>query len=390
MRAMSFVAGLGGGNGSGAILIPAPGSFAPPQSASPGGEHTEKRGATMTSVKDVAARAGVSVGTVSNVLNRPAKVAPSTVSRVHAAIEELGFVRNGAAHQLRAGSSRSVGLVVLDAGNPFFADVARGAEQRAAAAGLNVLTGNSDDDPAREEAYLDLFDEHRVRGILITPAGDVLSRLAALRDRGIPSVLVDRTAEGHDLPSVSVDDVAGGDQAASHLIEGGRRRLMFVGGTAGIRQVADRLAGAGQAVARHPHVSLEVMRTSGMTVHDGIEAGTAIGARAPGDRPDGIFAVNDLVALGVMQALIVNHGVRIPSDVALIGYDDIDFASSSIVALSSIRQPAREIGFRAMDLLLGGGGGGGASGGGGGSAGGSVVFQPELVTRESTAPRRSR
>lgn len=345
----------------------------------------------MTSVKDVAARAGVSVGTVSNVLNRPDKVAPQTVSRVHAAIAELGFVRNGAAHQLRAGSSRSVGLVVLDAGNPFFADVARGAEQRAAAAGLNVLTGNSDDDPAREEAYLDLFDEQRVRGILITPAGDVLDRLVALRERGIPTVLVDRTDDRHAIPSVSVDDVAGGRLAASHLIEGGRTRLAFVGGSAGIRQVADRLAGARAAVAEHPQVSLEVVQTAALTVRDGIEAGNAIGARDAEDRPDAIFAVNDLVALGVMQALIVNHGVRIPRDVALIGYDDIDFASSSIVALSSIRQPAQEIGYRAMDLLLSANGaaaGLAATGSAAPDAGGSVLFQPEIVPRESTRPGR--
>lgn len=369
----------------------------------------------MTSVKDVAARAGVSVGTVSNVLNRPGKVAPHTVTRVHAAIAELGFVRNGAAHQLRAGSSRSVGLVVLDAGNPFFADVARGAEQRAAAEGLNVLTGNSDDDPAREQAYLDLFDEHRVRGILITPAGDVLERLAALRNHGIPTVLVDRIAEDHALPSVSVDDVAGGKLAASHLIEGGRRRLAFVGGTPGIRQVADRLAGAREAVRAHPDVRLETMHTAAMTVGDGIGVGNAIGARTAADRPDAIFAVNDLVALGVMQALIVQHGIRVPDEVALIGYDDIDFAASSIVALSSIRQPAREIGYRAMDLLLGGARGGGDAAGvdgdgnaaarAGGAAGAaarhrgtgararatgtpdvrdSILFQPELIVRDST------
>ncbi|SMG50100.1 transcriptional regulator, LacI family, partial [Plantibacter flavus] len=142
------------------------------------------------SVKDVAARAGVSVGTVSNVLNRPEKVSPVTVDRVHAAIDELGFVRNDAARQLRAGRSRSVGLVVLDVGNPFFTDVARGAEDRADAEGWSVLLGNSDESIDRERAYLDLFEEQRVAGVLITPLGDDLTRLSRLRDRGTPTVLV--------------------------------------------------------------------------------------------------------------------------------------------------------------------------------------------------------
>jgi LacI family transcriptional regulator len=211
--------------------------------------------------------------------------------------------------------------------------------------------------------------------------GDVLERLAALRNRGIPTVLVDRVAEDHALPSVSVDDVAGGNLAASHLIEGGRRRLAFVGGTAGIRQVADRLAGARAAVQAHPGTGLEIVHTSAMTVGDGIEVGNAIGARAAADRPDAIFAVNDLVALGVMQAMIVRHGIRIPEDIALIGYDDIDFASSSIVALSSIRQPAREIGYRAMHLLLSGAPAAP-------DARDSVVFQPELIARASTRPSK--
>ena len=132
------------------------------------------------SVRDVAAAASVSVGTVSNVLNRPDKVAPATVERVHAAIEELGFVRNDAARQLRAGRSRSIGLVVLDVRNPFFTDVARGAEDRAAEDGMTILLGNSDENTDREGSYLDLFEEQRVHGVLISPLADDLPRLDRL------------------------------------------------------------------------------------------------------------------------------------------------------------------------------------------------------------------
>jgi LacI family transcriptional regulator len=196
------------------------------------------------SVREVAAAASVSVGTVSNVLNRPDKVAPATVERVMAAIADLGFVRNDAARQLRAGRSRSIGLVVLDVRNPFFTDVARGAEDRAAEDGMTILLGNSDENRDREGAYLDLFEEQRVHGVLISPLSDDLPRLARLRERGTPVVLVDREAADRSFSSVAVDDVVGGELAVRHLAELGRRRVAFVGGPLGIQQAADRLEGA--------------------------------------------------------------------------------------------------------------------------------------------------
>lgn len=182
------------------------------------------------SIRDVAERAGVSVGTVSNVLNRPDRVSAGVVERVQDAIRELGYVRNDAARQLRAGRSSSVGLVVLDARNPFFTDMARGAEDAAAEQGVSVLLGDSDEQPEREAAYLDLFEEQRVRGVLVSPLGDIGERLQRLRALGTPVVLVDRMAEDASLSSVSVDDVAGGRIAVAHLLEQGRRRIAFVGG----------------------------------------------------------------------------------------------------------------------------------------------------------------
>ena len=331
------------------------------------------------SVREVAAEAGVSVGTVSNVLNRPDKVSAGTVSRVQAAIEMLGFVRNDAARQLRAGRSRSIGLVVLDVGNPFFTDLARGAEDRAAQAGLTVLLGNSDETIARERAYLDLFEEQRVHGVLISPLGETGEQLTRLRRRGTPTVLVDRQIEDRSFSSVAVDDVAGGHLAASHLISTGRTRLAFVGGPHGIRQVADRLEGARLAVAEHPGVSLETIDTGSLTVLEGRSAGESIRARAAADRPDAVFAANDLLALGVLQAFSMLGEVRVPQDIALIGYDDIAFASAAVVPLSSIRQPSALIGSTAVELLLR------EAEGGEDFVPEQVVFQPELVVRTSTA-----
>ncbi|MFP7760162.1 LacI family DNA-binding transcriptional regulator [Marisediminicola sp. LYQ85] len=332
-----------------------------------------------TSIRDVAARAGVSVGTVSNVLNHPDKVTAHVAERVHAAIAELRFVRNDAARQLRVGRSRTIGLIVLDSHNPFFTDVARGAEDRAADAGLVVMLGNSGEDVDRESTYLDVFEEQRVRGVLISPFGDVTDRLEAMRQRGMRAVLVDRQSDDAAFSSVSVDDVAGGALAAGHLMETGRRRLAFVGGPLEIRQVSDRLRGAERAIAAASGVSFEVIDVPALTVLAGRSAGEAIAARAPRDRPDAVIAANDLVAMGVLQALTMRGSteIAVPSDIALIGYDDIDFARAAVVPLSSIRQPSELIGQTAVDILL-------EETSDPSLDARTVVFQPELIVREST------
>ena len=330
------------------------------------------------SVKDVAALAGVSVGTVSNVMNRPEKVSAAVSARVQAAIDQLDFVRNDAARQLRAGHSSTIGLVVLDVRNPFFTDVARGAEDRAAVGGFSVILGNSDEKMDRESTYLDLFEVQRVHGVLISPLGDITARLRQLRDRGIPPVLVDRTSADASFSSVSVDDIDGGRLAVEHLVSQGRRRIAFIGGPMQIQQVADRLEGARMAIAAHPEAALEVITIDALSVIEGRTAGAGLVARAPLDRPDAVFAANDLVAMGVLQALMMQGAnVRVPDQIALIGYDDIDFASAAVVPLSSIRQPSALIGQTAVAILL-------EEAADPGLPPRQVVFQPELVVREST------
>lgn len=332
-----------------------------------------------SSIRDVARAAGVSVGTVSNVLNRPEIVAPGTVSRVHEAIERLGFVRNDAARQLRAGRSRSLGLVVLDTRNPFFMDLAHGAQSRALDDGYTVLMGGSDDSRAREQSLLDMFEEHRVAGVLISPVRTQLTQLRRLRDVGIPVVLVDRGTSDRSFSSVAVDDVEGGRIAVQHLVDVGRRRIAFVGGPEGLEQIDDRLAGARSVVESHEGVSLEVFPTEALSVLEGRRIGAQLVEMAPERRPDAVFAANDLLAMGVLQALVMTGSLRVPEDVALIGYDDIDFASAAVVPISSVRQPAAEIGATAVDLLLKEAEAGTAA------DREQVVFQPRLVVRVSTA-----
>jgi LacI family transcriptional regulator len=327
------------------------------------------------SIRDVAQRAGVSVGTVSNVLNGSPRVAPDTVARVRAAITALGYVRNEAARQLRAGRSSSVGLVVLDVRNPFFTDVARGAEDEAAAHGLSIILGNSDEDERREAAYLHLFEEQRVHGILISPYGDIGPRLAEIRRRGTPVVLVDRESRDAGVSSVSVDDRAGGRLAVAHLLDTGRRRIAFAGGPFEIRQIADRLAGARDAVAEVPGATLEVLPADGLSVLEGRRIGEELVARA--ERPEAVFAANDLVAVGLLQALVMSGALAVPRDVELVGFDDIDFASATVVPLSSVRQPRHEIGATALRILR-------EEAADPDLPPRHIVFQPELVVREST------
>ncbi|MBF4607389.1 LacI family DNA-binding transcriptional regulator [Curtobacterium sp. VKM Ac-1393] len=302
------------------------------------------------SVREVAALAGVSLGTVSNVLNRPDKVAPTTVDRVQSAIATLGFVRNDSARQLRAGRSSTVGLIVLDGGNPFFTDVARGAEDAAMDRGLAVLIGNSDESTDRERTYVDLFEERRVAGVLVSPAGDDLSRLARLRDQGTAVVLVDRRADDEHFASVSVDDVAGGRIAVEHLAAIGRKRIAFVGGPSTIRQVADRHAGALSA-ARAAGIALEVLPTASLSVLEGRRVGEALQARPRAERPDAVFAANDLLAVGLEQAFIMRGTIAVPDEIAIVGYDDIAFAEAAVVPLTSVRQPAQDLGRQAIELL---------------------------------------
>lgn len=334
-------------------------------------------GARAVSIKDVADRAQVAVGTVSNVLNNPHRVADRTRERVLSAISDLGFVRNDAARQLRAGLSRTIGLIVLDVSNPFFSSLARAAEEAAAEIGSTVVLGDSGHDRARESRYIDVFEEQRVKGMLISPVGDLGGRMETLRSHGVSVVLVDRVDPARTISSVSVDDVAGGYIAAKHLLDSGRRRIMFIGASTDIQQVADRLEGARTAVAECPDAALEVIEASAMTVLAGRSAGEAVAKRGREQRPDGVFCANDLLAIGVMQAVLLVRGLHIPDELALIGYDDIDFAESAVVPLSTIRKPTELMARTAVEMLV-------EEIDGADGKKRQVIFQPELVERAST------
>jgi LacI family transcriptional regulator len=337
------------------------------------------RSVGRSSIRDVAVLARVSVGTASNVLNRPERVAPETRRRVEEAIAALNFVRNESARDLRVMSTRTLGLIVLDVSNPFFTDVARGVEEAATAAGLAVFLCNSDQSAGRERRYLDLLEERRVQGILITPVNGVTDRLRGLRARGTSVILLDRWSPTRNFCSVSVADVTGGHLALTHLTEQGHTRIAFVGGPLSITQVHDRFEGATRAVleAGLPEDTLRLVETPQLNVACGRTAAAQIAEIGAAERPTAVFCANDLLALGVLQEM-TRRRVTVPASLAIVGYDDIDFAAASAVPLSSVRQPREQLGRAAAGLLIE------EAIGDAGHAHRQLIFEPELIVRESS------
>ncbi|MBO1752562.1 LacI family DNA-binding transcriptional regulator [Actinotalea sp. BY-33] len=340
-----------------------------------------QRGPRRASISDVAQEAGVSLGTVSNVLNRPDRVSPTTRAKVLAAIEHLSFVPNGSARQLRAGTITTVGAILLDIANPFFTEVARGIEDRLAQADHTLMLASSDEDPEREARYLRLFEEHGVLGMLVTPASTDLEPLLELSRRGVGVVLLDRTSPAEELSSVAVDDVAGAAMAVEHLLSLSHRRIAFINGPQSIAQCVDRRAGmvrALEAAGLDPDEAMVEITVSSLNAEGG-EAGVTE-LLAAGTAPSALFCVNDLTALGAMRALR-SHGLAIPEDMAVVGYDDVNFASMLMTPLTSVRQPTRQLGEVAADLLL-------KAAGPGMAAPQRIEFQPELVVRASSGGAR--
>jgi len=333
------------------------------------------------SISEVAKHAGVSVGTVSNVLNRPELVAPETRERVLRSIESLDFVRNESARALRAGSTRTIGLVVLDVANPYFTDVARGVEQVADENDMVVTLCNSAEDTKREDRHLQHLEEQRVRGVLITPVTEQCPRLEPMIARGIPGVLVDRGSGQPNRCSVAVDDRMGGRLAGAHLIDQGHRRLGFVGGPMSIRQVSDRHAGTRDAIeATKGLPRLRLFEQASLSIQCGREAGQQFDGLSERRRPTAVFCANDLLALGFLQEM-TRQGLRVPHDIAIVGYDDIVYAGAAAIALSSVRQPREQLGRAAAELLIE------EIGDDGSHRHRQVVFEPELIVRDSSVTK---
>ncbi len=332
----------------------------------------------MATIKDVAALAGVSAGTVSNVLNRPSYVNAETRERVLAAIRELDFVPRQGSRQFRPGRVRTLGLSIANLDNPFFVDVALGAEERCTELGAGVIFCNSSYDPVRESHNLDLLVQSRVQGIIIAPVDEKSSRLAMLKDRGVPMVFVDRVGDDRECWSVVVDDFRGGQLAMQHLLDRGHRRIAFLGHPEKSQKVRTRLAGARDALTDRTDVELELMAADSWTIEAGAAAADRLAERAPANRPAAVVCANDMLALGLQHGLM-RQGIRVPQDVAIVGYDDLAWSEVADVPLTTVRQPRKALGRTAVDMIMDLLSRPSATV----PVRNHVVLQPELVVRES-------
>lgn len=326
-------------------------------------------------IGDVARRAGVSVGTVSNVLNRPQIVTEETRRVVLDAIRALGFVPNASARQLRDGASRAAGVLVLDIANPFFMEMARGIEDRLMADGLTMVLSSSDADPDRERRILEQFAQQRLRGVLLTPSRRTVENLGVLTGQGTPVVFLDHRPLGQDFDAVVTDNAAGAKAAVQHLLGHGHEHIGFINGPLTLQQCRERRTGARRAIrstggtAKLIELEIDELNAAGG------EAGMSQLLQAHAE-VTAVFCVNDMVALGALR-YAREHAVAVPRRVSVIGYDDVTFAGELAVPLTSVRQPTYRLGWQAADLLL--------------TSGGprQIVFRPELVTRASTGPAPS-
>ncbi|MDN4474727.1 LacI family DNA-binding transcriptional regulator [Demequina sp. SYSU T00192] len=309
-----------------------------------GGAGAGRGGARRTSIADVARLAGVSQGTVSNVLNHPDRVTAATRERVEDAIARLEFVPHGPARSLAAGAMRALGLILSDLTNSLFVDVSRGVERVAAEHGAFVLIANSDTDLARERQYLANFEATQALATLVTINDASHYRtLVAQHRTARPLVFLNYHGVSDAHCTVDMGNREGGRLAARHLIGLGRRRLLVVGGPLELQPVADRVAGFTEEARA---AGLDVMYDHVDELHraQGWALGRRIAPRVLAGEVDGVFAVADLVAAGIAQALSATPGLTIPRDVGIVGYDDNRAAWDSPTPLTTIRQPGEELG----------------------------------------------
>ena len=310
-------------------------------------------------------------------------MAEATRDRVRAAIEELGFIRNESARRLRRGPDRTAGefgdqprrafgIVVEDLASPYASDVARGAEAALNAAGHDALWLSSDQSSAKERRSLELLEEQRAAGVLIIPVGMDPGDISQLRAAGMSVVLIDR--DSSEACSARVDHDAGGEIAAERLLGIRCERIVFVTGVPEPQPCVDRRDGAARTIVEAGFSKPPTLVQDALSPTEGRAAAHEVLAMSP--RPDGVFCANDLLAIGLVNELI-RLGVRVPDDIAVIGYDDIELAASAAVPLTTIRQPRRELGWEAAELVLA------EMGEGKSHQHRQVVQRPELVIRES-------
>ena len=304
------------------------------------------------SIKDIAQAAGVSHSTVSRALKGTGRMAPATRERIRRIAQELGYTPSLVARSLVTQRTHTLGLVVTTIADPFHTEVVRGVEERAREAGYSLLLAMSNEDPQQEMQAVRSFQERRVDGVIVA-ASRVGARYGGLLcELGVPIVLINNHVEGANIHSVAHDDYNGARQVMAHLLALGYRRIAYLGNAHGGNAQARRQGGWRDALLE---AGLPAPRTLCAEGPDGrVESGQIALERLLTQAarwPEAIFCYNDMMAIGVMHALKA-RGLRIPDDIALVGFDDIDLARYLDPALTTLAQPRYEMGRQAVEVLL--------------------------------------
>lgn len=306
----------------------------------------------MSSLQEVARRAKVSIATVSRVLNKSDKVVPATYAVVEKALRELGYRPSRVARRLRMKDGRAhlVGLIIPDIQNPFYAEIARGVEDAAYAAQYALLLCNSDENVEKERFYLDVMRSESVDGIVLPPFDDTDSAVIEMITSGMPVVCVDRSLSKVKTDLVEVDNYRGAFEAVAHLLDRGHKQIGLIEGRTQVSTSRERRRGYVDALAeRGIAVRKDLMRAGDFKQESGrVLANELLGLRKP---PTALFVCNNLMTVGALAALHQRE-MRVPKDVAVVGFDDLPWAEAMDPPLTLVRQPAYEVGRQAMELLL--------------------------------------
>ncbi|GAB3794325.1 LacI family DNA-binding transcriptional regulator [Humibacter antri] len=333
----------------------------------------------MVTVYDVAERAGVSVGTVSRLLSGRGYVGAASRHRIETAINELNFVPNRAAQSLTTKRTGLVGFLVSDLDNPFVAELAQAVNDRAAAEGhtLVICTANS---PEERTRAVDTLRQHSIDGLIVSPpeSPELNAKLIDLRRQGLPVVGIGLRLDPPTADVVSTDTKLGAKAAMEHLLELGHRRIAFVADESKSTTTSGRMLGYRESLTsagiRFHH---DYVYKGPLTRATGFRAARAF--EQLGQPPTAIFASNDAVALGVLQAAFAS-AIRVPDELSVVGFDDVDLAQHAVPPLTTVAQPKSEMGRTAADLILQ------RLRGGAPSAPIERILPCTLVTRSSTGP----
>jgi DNA-binding LacI/PurR family transcriptional regulator len=307
----------------------------------------------MPTIKEVADLAGVAVGTVSHVINGSVPVSEVLKRKVQAAIRELDYHPNHVARSLKTSRTQTLGIIVPDMTIPYFPRVIRGAEAAARERGYSLIAVNSDDNHVRQKELLSLLRSQRVEGILLAvSAGPTpLSQISRIMSAGIRLVCVDRIPDRLPVDSVSVEDVSAAELGVDHLIEMGHRRIAIVTGPLTLKNERQRLLGYHQSLERAGIPADPDLIWEGNILTDDVTILCRTRLREPERRPDAVFATNGPTGLGVLRAMH-DSGIQTPGDMALVTFDELTVDDLFQPAVTTVIQPAYDIGYRAAQILL--------------------------------------